>query len=240
MDDLAARGYASFTYEPRGHGASSGPRGHTPSWSALADDLTAVVDALEAGGHLPPRRALLASSMGGLLAAEWVPAHPGRFHALVLVAPFFEPALRIPASKIGLARTVGAIWPSFAQPHGLRGRDMSHDPAVVAAYDTDPAIVRVMSARWFAEMRAAQARVAAAGAGGIDVPVLLLQGGADPVARAAAAEAWMKTAKVPGSETRIYPGFLHEPLHESDRGHVFTDLYRWLDRHVLETARPGA
>lgn len=240
MDDLAARGYASFTYEPRGHGQSSGPRGHTPSWRALGDDLTAVVDALETGGRLPARRALLAASMGGLLATEWVPAHPGRFHALVLVAPFLAPALAIPPAKVLLARTVGALVPALTQAHGLRGKDLSHDPAIAAAYDTDPAVVRGMSARYFVEMRAAQARVAAAGAAGVDVPVLLLQGGADPIARAATAEAWMKTAPVPGSEARIYPGLLHEPLNELERGRVFADLYRWLDRHVLETDRPAA
>jgi alpha-beta hydrolase superfamily lysophospholipase len=93
MDDLAARGFASFVYEPRGHGGSSGPRGHTPSWQDLAEDLDAVVEVLEASGRLPARRVLLGASMGGLLVADWLPAHPERFHGLVLVAPFFAPAL---------------------------------------------------------------------------------------------------------------------------------------------------
>src|SRR5262245_23167334 len=73
MRDLAARGYSSFTYDARGHGRSSGARGHTPSWAALGEDLSTVVKDLEENRDLPPRRALWASSMGALLAAEWLP-----------------------------------------------------------------------------------------------------------------------------------------------------------------------
>lgn len=243
--DLAARGYASFVLEPRGHGASTGPRGHTPSWRALQDDLTAAVDALEAGRRLPPRRALLAQSMGGLVAAEWLPSHPGHFHGLVLVAPFFAPARTLPPFKVALANVVSGVLPRLAQEHGLKGKEMSHDASVVALYDADPAAGRVMSARFFTEMRAAQARLRAAVANGTgaieEAPVLLLQGSADGVASVPAAQAFMAAlAKAPGSEVRIYPGMLHEPLNELDRNRVVADLARWLDRHILGTNRIGA
>ena len=247
MTDLAARGYASFLVEPRGHGASTGPRGHTPSWQALQDDFTAAVDALDAERRLPARRALLAASMGGLVAAEWIPAHPGRFHGLVLVAPFLAPAKPLPPLKVLLANAVSGLLPRLAQSHGLKGREMSHDATVVAAYDADPYLVRVMSAKYFTGMRAAQARVRAAIAAGpsgpgaiADAPVLLLQGAADPVASAAAAQSFLKLAPAPGSEARVYPGMFHEPLNELDRNRVLGDLARWLDRNILGTNRIGA
>lgn len=240
MDLLAAHGYSSFTYEPRGHGQSSGPRGHTPSWSALGEDLGAVVTALEESRHLPRRRALVAASMGALVAAEWLPAHPGRFHGFVLVAPYFAPARGYPPLKVLLARAAVGVWPALAQPHGLRGRQMTRDHALAAAYDGDPALVRVMSAGWFAGMRAAQARVREAGAAGIDAPTLVLHGLADPVADPRAASEWAATATAPGSDVFLYPGMLHEPLNEMDRDRVFADLARWLDRNVLEPREPGA
>jgi alpha-beta hydrolase superfamily lysophospholipase len=247
MTDLAARGYASFLIEPRGHGTSTGPRGHTPSWAALQDDLTAAIDALESERRLPARRALFGASMGGLVAAEWVPAHPGRFSGLVLVAPFLAPAKPLPPLKVALADLVTGVLPRLSQSHGLRGRDLSHDATVVAAYDADPFLVRVMSARYFTEMRAAQARVKAAIAAGpagtgaiLDAPVLLLQGAADPVASAAAAQSFMKLAPAPGSEARVYPGMFHEPLNELDRNRVLADMARWLDRNILGTNRIGA
>jgi len=240
MTDLAARGWAAFTYDPRGHGRSSGPRGHTPSWGRLGDDLGAVVDALEEDRVLPTRRALHASSMGALVAVEWM-AGPGRgrFHGLALVAPYFAPVSPPPAGKVALARTVGAVLPRMAQAHGLRGRSMSRDPNVIAAYDLDRAITRVMSARYFNEMRAAQARVAARGAAGLDLPVLLVHGEADPIASPEAAREWMRTVTTAGSEERLYPGLLHEPLNELSRARVFADYARWLDRQVLAVTQPG-
>jgi alpha-beta hydrolase superfamily lysophospholipase len=240
MRDLNARGYASYTYDPRGHGRSSGGRGDTPSWAALADDLSAVVDDLEAQGDLRARSALWASSMGALLAAEWLPAQrKGRFNGAVFVAPYFAPAFPPPAGKVLLARTIGALVPWLAQPHGLRGREMSRDPMVVAAYDSDPELTRVMSARYFNAMRAAQARVAARGADGLDIPILLVMGGEDPIASLVAAQAFMRTATAPGSETRVYPGLLHEPLNEIDGVRVFADIARWLNGTVLDVSRHG-
>lgn len=242
--DLASRGYATFVIEARGHGASSGPRGHTPSWQALHDDLTAVVAVLEAERRLPARRALLGASMGGLLAAEWLPAHRGIFHGLVLVAPFFAASKVLPPFKVALANAVSGVLPRLAQEHGNKGREMSHDETIVAGYDSDPFLVRVMTARYFTEMRAAQEHVRAAVAGGdgaiLEAPVLLLHGAADPIASVDAAEKFMRVATVPGSEARIYPGMLHEPLNELERNRVLADLTRWLDRHVLGTNRIGA
>jgi alpha-beta hydrolase superfamily lysophospholipase len=240
MGDLAARGYGSYVYDPRGHGRSSGMRGHTPGWDTLGRDLSAVVDDLEKAGDLSPRRALWAASMGALLAAEWLPSQPpGRFHGLVLVAPYFAPAQAPPAPRVLLAQTVGTLVPWLAQPHGLRGREMSRDPNVIAAYDADPELNRVMSARYFNEMRRAQARIARRGAEGLDLPVLLVHGAEDPISSLEAARSFMRTARGAGSETLVYPGLRHEPLNEIDRLRVFADVTRWLDRNVLDVARPG-
>jgi alpha-beta hydrolase superfamily lysophospholipase len=238
--DLAARGYSSFTYDPRGHGRSSGARGHARSWATLHADLSAVVDDLEAHGDLPPRRALWAMSMGALVAAEWLPRQPGgRFHAAVFVAPYFAPAARLPVGKVWLARTVGALLPRIAQPHGLRGREMSSDPAIIATYDSDPEITRVMSAGYYNEMRAAQARVAARGAAGLTLPLLHVHGDADPIASVTAARAWMRTVTSRGSESVVYAGLRHEPLNEIAGGRVFAEVVRWLDRAVQDVTRPG-
>jgi alpha-beta hydrolase superfamily lysophospholipase len=240
LTDLAARGYAGFVYDPRGHGRSTGPRGHTPSWGHLVADLGAVVDRLEAEGSLAPRRALWASSMGALVAAEWMPgAGRGRMHGLVLVAPYFAAVTAPPPGKRALARTIGALLPRLAQAHGLRGRQMSHDPNVIAAYDADPAICRVMTAGYFNAMRAAQVRVQAAGAAAVEVPVLLVHGAGDPIASLEAARAWMRRGAAAGSEEKVYPGLLHEPLNEPGGGRVFAEVARWLDHRILDVTRPG-
>ncbi len=234
QDELASRGYASYAFDPRGHGKSTGPRGHTPEWRALLDDLTAVFDALERDGRITPRIgvALLGASVGGLVSIEWAVAHRERIRALALVSPFLEPALHIPPHKLALAHTVGRLLPGLAQAHGMKGATLTHDASVASAYDADPLQTRVMTARFFLEMRDAQARVQALG-GRVDFPVLVLAGANDPVASVPAMEAFAKS--VPEGRCRLvaYPGLLHEPLNERERNKVFGDLVHWLDRAVV-------
>ena len=38
---LAEKGYAMLGFDLRGHGKSGGPRGHTPTYEALMDDIAA-------------------------------------------------------------------------------------------------------------------------------------------------------------------------------------------------------
>jgi alpha-beta hydrolase superfamily lysophospholipase len=238
MDELAARGYAAFAVDPRGHGRSSGPRGHTPSWSALLGDLTSVFDALRKAERLPPRVGLLGASMGGLIAIEWVAAHPGQVQGLVLVSPFLEPAMRIPPHKLALARTVGRAIPRLAQAHGLKGKMVTHDAALIAQYDADPHQTRVMTSGYFLERRAAQARARRLGPK-LDLPVLVLAGGADPVASVPAIEEFAGTLPAGKSRLIVYAGLYHEPLNEVERVRVFADLTHWLDRNVVGQDRPG-
>src|SRR5690606_36074902 len=60
---LQSAGYTVHTVDLRGHGRSPGPRGHTPAYRYLLDDIEALV------GQMDPVRPkfLLGHSMGGNL-----------------------------------------------------------------------------------------------------------------------------------------------------------------------------
>ncbi len=236
--ELGSRGYSTYVYDPRGHGRSTGPRGHTPSWRALVEDLDRVIAALESQLKMPPSRALLGASMGGLVALDWMLGHRGRMGGLALTGPFFRSAFAPPIWKVALAQTVGAALPSFGQPTGLKGRDMSQDLVVAAQYDADPRMTRVMSARYFHEYQGAQKRLASTAAS-VDFPVLVQHGGADPISSPEAAARWAQAVPRPWCEWTIYQGMKHEVLNEFERGRVVSDLMYWLDRHVLAHAHPG-
>jgi alpha-beta hydrolase superfamily lysophospholipase len=236
--ELGSRGYSTYVFDARGHGASTGARGHTPSWDALVDDLDQVITTLESEVKLPARRALLGASMGALVALDWQLEHRGRMAGLAMVGPFFQAAFEPPLFKRALAETFGKAMPSIAQPHGLKGRDMSQDLVVAAQYDADPNITRVMTASYYHAYRAAQRRLAST-APSVDFPVLLLHGGADPIASAEAAARWAEEVTRPWCEWTIYQGLKHEVLNEFARGRVVSDLLYWLDRHVMPHAKMG-
>ena len=236
--ELGSRGYSTYAFDPRGHGASTGARGHTPSWKALVDDLDHVIAALEAKVKLPANRVLLGNSMGALVALDWMLAHRGRMNGLILCGPFFKAAFNPPLWKVMLAETVGAALPAFGQPHGLKGKDMSHDVVVAAQYDTDPQITRVMTARYYHEYHTAQKRLRETGPS-VDFPVLLLHGGGDPIASPKAAAQWAQSVPKPWCNWTIYQGMKHEVLNEFERVRVVSDLMYWLDRHLMAHAHPG-
>lgn len=230
---LGERGYSTYAYDARGHGRSSGPRGHSPSWRRLLEDLDRVVAALRQEGRLAERLGLLGTSMGGLLALDWALARPDQVRGLVLVAPFFEPAFQPSPWRVALARLVAPIVPTLSQRHPLTGRDLSRDAAIVAAYDRDPNINRVMSARYYVEFRAAEKRLAASGPQ-VRFPVLVLQGGSDPVESPEATARWVRSVPSPWVEEKLYPALKHEVLNELERPQVYSDLAGWLDRTLRQ------
>jgi alpha-beta hydrolase superfamily lysophospholipase len=236
--ELAARGYSTFSYDPRGHGESSGARGHTPSWGALVKDLDIVIGALESEKLLPRRLGLLGASMGALVALDWTLANRGRVQGLAMVGAFFKSAMSPAPWKIAMAHALGPVLPSLGVATGLKGRDMSTDLVVVSHYDHDPKITRVMTPRYFHEYESAQRRLRKA-APTIDFPVLLLHGAADPIASPEAAAEWAKAAPRAWCEWTVYAGLKHEVLNELDRRRVVSDLMYWLDRRVLEHPNPG-
>ena len=237
--ELGSRGYSTYVYDPRGHGKSTGPRGHTPSWQTLVDDFDRVYRALDHEVGLHPRRAVLGNSMGALVALDWMLSHKGEAGGLALTGPFFKAAFAPPVWKRGLAALVGGPMPWLGVPHGLKGKEMTKDIVVAAQYDTDPLIARVMTPRYFFEYQSAQKRLFAC-ASTVDFPVFVQHGGSDPIASAAAAADWAKRVPRPWCEWTIYQGMRHEVLNEFERGRVVSDLMYWLDRHILAHVQRGA
>lgn len=207
-------GCAVLGFDLRGHGRSSGKRGHIAAWSDYRDDLDV---ARQAAADLAPGRPLIAvaHSNGSLITLEALCGSP-RFacKAAVLSSPFLALKLAVPAPKIWLAKAASAIYPAFSQKNDLRPADLTADPAMQAARVADTLCHDVASARWFTEARAAQARVEA-GARSIGVPTLWLIGGDDPIANPAVAERIART--VPGAEVHVLAGFKHEVWNERER-----------------------
>ena len=64
----------------------------------------------------------------------------------------------------------------------------------------------------------------------IDLPLLVLHGGADPLNRPAGAQALFETVSSPDKTLRIYPGVRHEPHNDLGHEQVVGDVKTWLAR----------
>lgn len=229
VDHLTARGLAVAGVDHRGHGRSGGPRGHCLSLDEMVDDLRTLADHAER--HWPGvPRVLLGHSMGGLIGFLYLLQHPETVRAGMLSAP----ALRIPDHQPkwlqAIARALASVAPRIRFKTALAQDALARDPAVGAAYVADPLIHRIATAGFVRAMHRAQA-AAFAGAPGLSVPVLIVQGDADRLVLPVGAQEISALIRGP-HELVMLPGFYHELLNEppAERAKVLALIDDWFDR----------
>ncbi len=66
----------------------------------------------------------------------------------------------------------------------------------------------------------------------IQVPILMILGGADPVVDPAASRAFFDRLGSPDKTLLLYPHMLHEPLNELRRDDVIADVAAWLAARI--------
>jgi alpha-beta hydrolase superfamily lysophospholipase len=226
-------GFAVRAYDQYGHGRSAGPRGGLNHDLRLLDDLADMVDTARTQTPAGLPLVLLGHSMGGLVAARFVAMHLRPVDALVLSSPAFDPGLGA-VQKLLLA-TLPRLAPNLRVGNGLDARYLSHDPAVVAAYQADPLCHDRISAR-LARFIAEGGPATVARAAHWRVPTLLMWAGEDRLVNPAGSRAFAAAAPDSVVQSRCFEGLYHELFNETDAAPVFEVLQRWLER---QAATPG-
>jgi lysophospholipase len=220
-DELAARlvdgGFAVVAVDVRGHGKSDGQRGHVVRFDEYLIDVAAgfeMLASLHPGGG---KRVLLGHSNGGLVALRYALSSAGtRPDALVLSGPLLKLAVQVPGWKSTLGRGLSRIAPATSLANDVDSTLLSHDASVGKAYEDDPLVHRVATARYFTEMTTAAADALERGKK-LNIPMLLLQGGADKIVDPDGSRQLHRTA--PRDHRYIeYEGFYHEIFNETDQG----------------------
>lgn len=223
-DAFAARGIAVQGCDLRGHGRSQGRRGHVERWSDYHLDLDAAC----------PRApfAVLAHSMGGLVALDWTlarlcaPARGPAPCALVLSGPLLGVAVRLPAWKRAVAGLLNLVAPRLPLANEIPLPDLCTDARVVADFEADPLRESRSTPRWYAEMNAARRRVLAA-LPEFRVPAQFHLAGDERVVDAAAIESAAR-AWPAASVLLRHPEGRHEILHEPFRARVRAQIVEFL------------
>jgi alpha-beta hydrolase superfamily lysophospholipase len=227
---MAARGWAVYVYDLRGHGQSSGVRGQVKRFGEYLDDTEVFLDEVRA---LQPGRplVLLGHSMGGLICTRLAEERAPDVRGLVLSSPFLQMAEVVPPAKVAAAKGLAVVWPNRDIGNTLQAAQLSHDETVVAAYVTDRLVHHVAPARWAREALAAQ-DAAMAGAERIALPLYVLYGKDDQVVDVAFIEALFARAASEDKTIRSYEGLYHECFNEVGRERVYDDLAAWLAPRV--------
>jgi len=230
-DVLCGLGLRVRAHDLRGHGASGGARMVADHQDVYLDDLAEIYDAAVPGWNELP--ILLGHSMGGLIAARFATARVRPVRALVLSSPAL--ALRLSGPMLALHRVLLALAPRLRVPNPIDARLLSHDPAVVAAYRSDPLVQTTITASVLESFIHGMAQ-AQADAALLEAPTLMLVGGADRVVDPAGSRSFFDNAPPALREQVWFEHGYHEIFNEAQplRGEVFAALTGWLQRHLQQ------
>lgn len=221
--DLGEAGWEVHAPDFRGHGHSAGERGVVPTLESIRDDIRASLTFARANSPHPI--VLLGHSMGGAMAA-WAVAHdPTAADALVLSSP----ALRTDLSPIQqlMMATMGRLMPDFTVGNGLDADFISHDPAVVSAYQIDPLVHDRVSSR-LVQAIIAGGEAARAAAQNWTTPTLLMYSGDDRLVDARGSAEFATLAPASVVTARRFDALYHEIFNERDRAEPVRMLIEWL------------
>lgn len=225
---LNSWGYSCMRFDYRGHGRSQGKRGHVDSYQDYIDDLRCAQAHFKTlypqGPHF-----LLGHSNGGLISFLSLQEDQSSWDGVVLSSPFFGFEIKIPLWKRVLGKGMSRLVPQFQLPTDLQGSQVSHDPAVIQAYDQDPLMGRVASARWLTEVLKAHTFLEEI-ASNLEVPILMQVAGADALASTSSTRDLFERVSSPDQTLNIYEDLFHEIWFELEKQKVLDDLHHTLDR----------
>ena len=239
VDELDLPGFDFFAWDARGHGQSPGPRGDSPSFATSVRDVQTFVDHLSATFEIPEENmAVIAQSVGAVIAATWAHDYAPKIRSLVLASPAFKVKLYVPFARSGLA-LLRKFKGNFFVNSYVKARFLSHDPQRIASYDSDPLITKAISVNVLLGLYEAADRVVA-DAQAIQIPTQLLISGSDFVVHRGPQDQFFDRLGSVRKEKHILPGFFHDTLGERDR-HLAISRARRFVLQTFETpvARPS-
>ncbi|HEX2153159.1 MAG TPA: alpha/beta hydrolase [Acidimicrobiia bacterium] len=219
---LAEAGYRVRSADLIGCGGTGGRRGDVEDWADFLDQVETLVAAARAEGN---GVVLLGHSMGGLIALEYALSERPPSDLLVLSAPGLEGGA---AWQRRLAAILARVAPRISVPNLLKGDRLSRDPEVAERYFSDPLVHTSTTARMGHQLFAAMERTRAA-MGRLDVPTLVLHGGADTIVPPTAT---VELGSLPSVERRLYPGLRHEIFNEPEGPEIVAEVANWISERL--------
>jgi alpha-beta hydrolase superfamily lysophospholipase len=171
---------------------------------------------------------LLGHSMGGTTVTLLLLARRPVVAGAILSGAVLTPGKDVSPATIRLAKLLGRFVPGLPLQR-VNSAAVSRDPAVVAAYDADPlnshgGTQAGMGRSFLQAIERSAARLEE-----LEVPLLVLHGGADALSDVAGSRALHARARSRDKTLRVYDGLYHEILNEPEQGQVLADIVAWLD-----------
>jgi len=234
---LTSAGFPVFAFDLRGHGRSSGRRGHILAWQEYRSDLSRFLDGLCEQDMTPSF--LFGHSMGGLIVLDFLLGGDPRdstievklresIEGVVLSAPLLaQPG--VPAWRLKVAALLSQVWPVFSLRAGIDPATLSRSEGEREGYREDPLVHGTGSARLATELISTQARIFE-WADRLQTSILLCHGTGDRLVSIAGSRRLAAAAPSGLVELKEYSGACHELHNDLVKEKYFGDVLRWIER----------
>jgi alpha-beta hydrolase superfamily lysophospholipase len=215
-DELNLPDYHIFAWDARGNGQSEGERGDAPDFATLIKDANCFIEHIIDGYDINPEDiAVIAQSVGAVIASAWVHDYVPNIRALVLGSPAFDIKLYVPLAVPGLKLLYNLKGNFFVNSY-VKPNLLTHDVDRVQSFTEDPLITRPISVRLLLDLYAVSDRIVK-DANAITVPTQLLVSGSDYVVKRKQQKLFYNNLGTEQKEFHILPGFYHDTFGEKDR-----------------------
>lgn len=233
VERLLPKGITLWALDHRGHGQSDGSRGHILAFGQYINDLQTMIELSKRELPEGMKCFLLGHSMGGLIVLNFALQHPGMIDGVIVSSPVLGIKVKVPVIKRALGKFMSSIWPGMTLGNEVDASKISHDEAVVRAYENDPLVHDRVSARWFTEFLSAMEEVNRL-CSKLQIPILMQVGGDDELVDTDASKTFFENLTLEDKTLYLYDGLYHEIYNEPEdqRDRVLTDLETWLETHL--------
>ncbi len=216
VDELTLPDFDFFAYDARGHGKSDGMRGDAPNVACLARDLQSFTEHIvNTHNAKVEEMAVIAQSVGAVVASTWAHDYAPRIRALVLASPAFKVKLYVPFARQGLCLQ-RKIRGNFFINSYVKAKFLTHDVARQESFNADKLITRAISVDVLLDLYKTGERIVE-DAQGIIIPTQLFISGADWVVHHKPQHDFFANLGTPIKEKYVLDGFFHDTLGEEKR-----------------------
>ncbi|MGA2499907.1 MAG: bifunctional alpha/beta hydrolase/class I SAM-dependent methyltransferase [Tepidisphaeraceae bacterium] len=216
VEGLKLEGIAVFAWDQRGHGRSPGERGSAENLAAVIKDAdTFARHVCQAHGIAMENVAVMAHSVGAVIATAWVHDYAPPIRALILAVAAFRVRLYVPLAVPMLRLKQRFLGPGFVKSY-VKAKMLTHDPQQAAAYDADPLIFRQIAVNILLDLHDTSTRLLD-DAGAITVPTLMLAADNDWVVTVSGQQEFFRRLGSTVKQMDVLPGFSHAIFQETQR-----------------------